>query len=79
MDTNVLEQGSKRSLPNQENQTNLVHGNWSDLLTFEELKDVVLGIECFLNSPLCYQEEEFEKPVIAKIVWSKDSTRQILG
>ncbi len=35
------------------------------LLTFEELEEVLLDVECFMNNrPLCYQGEEFEKPVI---------------
>ena len=35
------------------------------LLTFPELEEVLLDVECFMNNrPLCYQGEEFEKPVI---------------
>ena len=35
------------------------------LLTFEELEEVLLDVECFMNNrSLCYQGEEFEKPVI---------------
>ena len=35
------------------------------LLTFPELEEVLLEVECFMNNrPLCYQGEEFEKPVI---------------
>ena len=35
------------------------------LLTFKELEEVLLDVECFMNNrPLCYQGEEFENPVI---------------
>ena len=37
-----------------------------ELLTFKELEEVLLDIECFINSRrLFYQGEEFEKPVFA--------------
>ena len=35
------------------------------LLKFEELEEVLLDVESFLNNrPLCYMGEEFETPVI---------------
>ena len=34
------------------------------LLKYEELEEVLLDIECFMNNrPLCYQEEETEHPI----------------
>lgn len=35
------------------------------LLTYEELEEVLLDVESFLNNRLlCYMKEEFEQPVI---------------
>lgn len=35
------------------------------ILTFEELEEVILDIDCSMNNrPLCYQGEEFEQLVI---------------
>ena len=35
------------------------------MLTFEELEDIVLDVECFMNDrPLVYIGEEFDRPVI---------------
>ena len=35
------------------------------LLTYDELEEVLLDIECFMNNrPLCYQEEEIEHPIL---------------
>jgi hypothetical protein len=35
------------------------------LLKYEELEEVLLDIECFMNHrPLCYQEEEIEHPIL---------------
>ncbi|XP_028399997.1 uncharacterized protein LOC114523318 [Dendronephthya gigantea] len=35
------------------------------MLTFPELEEVLLDVECLMNNrPLCYQGEEFEQPVI---------------
>ena len=35
------------------------------MLTFEELEDILLDVECFMNDrPLVYIGEEFDRPVI---------------
>ena len=35
------------------------------LVTFQELEEVILDVECIMNNcPLCYQGEEFEEQVI---------------
>ena len=47
------------------------------LLTFAELEETLLDIECFMNDrPLCYMGEEFDQPTITPniLIRGKPST-----
>lgn len=49
------------------------------LLTFEELEEVLLDVETFLNNrPLCYMEEEIEQPVITPSILLRGQPMQFL-
>ena len=49
------------------------------LLKYEELKEALLGIECFMNNrPLYYQEEEIEHPVLTPNLLIHGTTAQFL-
>ena len=49
------------------------------LLTFEELEESLLDVECVMNNrPLCYQGEEFEQPVLTPNILVRGCPAQFL-
>ena len=49
------------------------------LLTFEELEEALLDVECFMNNrPLVYQGEECDQPVLTPNILLKDTPATFL-